>query len=81
MQTLTDDPGSRPLQGDSAYERLRDEIRSGALRPGARCEVTVGAGRTGRARRCRGLKARLRSGRAGGPPEKRLDNEQMGIYS
>ena len=29
-------PESRVLQGDSAFERIREEIRSGALKPGAR---------------------------------------------
>ncbi|WP_121066235.1 GntR family transcriptional regulator [Chachezhania antarctica] len=31
---------TRPLQGETAYDRLRDEIRSGRLRPGARLTET-----------------------------------------
>ena len=38
MTELTDI--ARPLQGQSAYERLREEIRSGLLRPGARLTET-----------------------------------------
>lgn len=34
--TAGQEPAGRPLQGQSAYERLCEEIRSGALKPGAR---------------------------------------------
>lgn len=40
MQIEPTDQGLRPLQGESAYERLREEIRTGALRPGARLTET-----------------------------------------
>ncbi|WP_407495954.1 GntR family transcriptional regulator [Pseudooceanicola sp. MF1-13] len=34
------DPLSRPLQGQDAYARLRDDIRQGVLKPGARLTET-----------------------------------------
>lgn len=37
---MAEDPPHRPLQGQSAYERLREDIRSGALPPGARLTET-----------------------------------------
>lgn len=40
MSRQSDDQPSRPLQGQSAYDRLRGEIRSGALKPGARLTET-----------------------------------------
>lgn len=40
MTTETDDPSVRPLQGVNAYERLREEIRTGVLKPGARLTET-----------------------------------------
>lgn len=39
------DPPLRSLQGESAYDALREEIRSGALKPGARLTETEIAGR------------------------------------
>ncbi|WP_375687693.1 GntR family transcriptional regulator [Pseudooceanicola sp. LIPI14-2-Ac024] len=40
LDLIASDGATRPLQGESAYERLREEIRSGALRPGARLTET-----------------------------------------
>ena len=36
----SDDSSLRPLQGANAYDRLREEIRTGVLRPGARLTET-----------------------------------------
>lgn len=41
------DASARPLQGQGAYDRLCDEIRSGALAPGARLTETEIADRLG----------------------------------
>jgi len=40
MNAPVTDPQSRPLQGQDAYARLRDEIRQGHLKPGARLTET-----------------------------------------
>ena len=40
LQTPPEDAVARPLQGDSAYERLRSEIREGTLKPGTRLTET-----------------------------------------
>lgn len=38
--SIVPDTASRPLQGETAYERLREEIRTGRLPPGARLTET-----------------------------------------
>jgi len=45
LQIAADEAAGRPLHGESAYERLREEIRSGALKPGARLTETELAAR------------------------------------
>ncbi|MGR3322632.1 MAG: GntR family transcriptional regulator [Pseudooceanicola sp.] len=40
LSIVTEDPSGKPLQGQSTYERLREEIRSGILRPGSRLTET-----------------------------------------
>lgn len=40
MEVVAGDASSRPLQGQGAYDRLCEEIRSGALAPGARLTET-----------------------------------------
>ncbi|WP_375175111.1 GntR family transcriptional regulator [Pseudooceanicola sp.] len=45
LSLVTEDGSTRPLQGQSAYDRLREEIRAGVLAPGARLTETEIAAR------------------------------------